>query len=94
MGARISRWLAILALLALPGALAQDWRLTRSQTLTQAGAREWRYTLGPSGKEAQDLWRRLSSQYQDYLRAGYRVDLGAGRWANSVATMPLPPRPG
>lgn len=79
MGARISRWLAILALLALPGTLAQDWRLTRSQTLTQAGAREWRYTLSPSGKEAQELWRKLSSQYQDHLRAGYRVDLGAWR---------------
>lgn len=79
MGAQMSRWLTLLALLALPGAMAQDWRLTRSQTLTQAGAREWRYTLGPSGKEAQDLWRRLSSQYQDYLRAGYRVDLGAWR---------------
>ncbi|TFU17991.1 hypothetical protein [Thermus tengchongensis] len=79
MGAQMSRWLAILALLALPGALAQDWRLTRSQTLTQVGAREWRYTLSPSGKEAQELWQKLSEQYRDHLRAGYRVDLGAWR---------------
>ncbi|MFD3004805.1 hypothetical protein [Thermus tengchongensis] len=79
MGAQMSRWLALLALLALPGALAQDWRLTRSQTLTQVGAREWRYTLSPSGKEAQELWQKLSEQYRDHLRAGYRVDLGAWR---------------
>uniref|UniRef100_A0A7V4ANW9 Uncharacterized protein n=1 Tax=Thermus tengchongensis TaxID=1214928 RepID=A0A7V4ANW9_9DEIN len=79
MGAQMSRWLAILVLLALPGALAQDWRLTRSQTLTQVGAREWRYTLSPSGKEAQELWQKLSEQYRDHLRAGYRVDLGAWR---------------
>lgn len=79
MGTRAPRWLAILALVALPGALAQDWRLTRSQTLTQAGAQEWRYTLSPSSKEARELWRKLSVQYQDHLRAGYRVDLGAWR---------------
>ncbi|MDM7324395.1 MAG: hypothetical protein P3W93_005265 [Thermus sp.] len=72
-------WLVILGFLILPWALAEDWRLTRSQTLSQAGAREWRYTLSPAGKEAQELWRRLSEQYRDHLRAGYRVELGAWR---------------
>ncbi|WP_234554430.1 hypothetical protein [Thermus caliditerrae] len=74
------RWLGVGLLLAgLHPALALDWRLTRSQTLTQAGAREWRYTLTPAGKEAQALWQRLSEQYREHLRAGYRVDLGAWR---------------
>ncbi|WP_114312444.1 hypothetical protein [Thermus caldifontis] len=72
-------WILLLGLLLPSPVLAQDWRLTRSQTLSQAGAREWRYTLSPTGKEAQELWRRLSEQYQDHLRAGYRVDLGAWR---------------
>lgn len=72
-------WLVALGFLAIPWALAEDWRLTRSQTLSQAGAREWRYTLSPAGKEAQELWRRLSEQYRDHLRAGYRVELGAWR---------------
>ncbi len=79
MGMRTPYWLPIVALLTLPGAFAEDWRLTQSQTLSQAGAREWRYTLSPTGKEAQELWRRLSEQYRDHLRAGYRVDLGAWR---------------
>ncbi|WP_243027397.1 hypothetical protein [Thermus albus] len=68
-----------LGFLAFPWALAEDWRLTRSQTLTQGKAQEWRYTLSPSGKESQELWRRLSEQYRDHLRAGYRVELGAWR---------------
>ncbi|TBH21906.1 hypothetical protein ETP66_01310 [Thermus thermamylovorans] len=72
-------WPFLLGPLLAGLALAQDWRLTRSQTLTQAGAREWRYTLAPAGREAQELWQKLSEQYRDHLRAGYRVDLGAWR---------------
>lgn len=68
-----------LALLFLPLALAQDWGLTRSQTLTAGGAKAWRYTLSPRGEEARGLWEALSLQYRDHLRAGYRVDLGGWR---------------
>ncbi|MEN2982069.1 MAG: hypothetical protein ABDH20_05775 [Thermus sp.] len=66
-------------LLALPWGLAQEWRLTRSQSLTAGGAQAWRYTLSPTGKEAQALWRALAQGYQAQLRSGYRVDLGAWR---------------
>lgn len=72
-------WPYLLSPLLAGLALAQDWRLTRSQTLTQAGAQAWRYTLAPGGREAQELWQKLSDQYRDLLRAGYRVDLGAWR---------------
>jgi len=68
-----------LLLFLLPLALAQDWALTRSQTLTAQGAKAWRYTLSPRGEEARALWEALSLQYRDHLRAGYRVDLGAWR---------------
>ncbi|GAA6732238.1 FHA domain-containing protein [Thermus brockianus] len=70
---------SFLILLLLPLAHAQEWRLTRSQSLTQEGATAWRYTLSPAGKEARELWQRLALQYQDHLRAGYRVDLGSWR---------------
>ncbi|GAA5336454.1 MULTISPECIES: hypothetical protein [Thermus] len=70
-------WLGLFILL-LPLAQGQDWRLTRSQSTTQEGASAWRYTLSPANKEARELWQRLALQYQDHLRAGYRVDLG--RW--------------
>ncbi len=70
----------MLLALALWGlALAQDWGLTQSQTLTAQGARAWRYTLSPRGGEARALWEALSLQYRDHLRAGYRVDLGGWR---------------
>ncbi|GAB5602433.1 hypothetical protein FJNA_09580 [Thermus sp. FJN-A] len=74
----MTRWFVFaLALMGL--ALAQDWALTRSQTLTAQGAKAWRYTLSPRTGEARELWQRLSEQYRDHLRAGYRVDLGAWR---------------
>ena len=71
-------WLSFFILL-LPLAHAQEWRLTRSQSLTQEGAASWRYTLSPASKRARELWQRLALQYQDHLRAGYRVDLGSWR---------------
>ncbi|BAW01127.1 hypothetical protein TTMY_0718 [Thermus thermophilus] len=70
-------WILALSLLGL--ALAQDWRLYESRSHTEAGPGPWRYTLSPRTKEAQELWRRLSEQYRDHLRAGYRVDLGGWR---------------
>ncbi|WP_243095692.1 hypothetical protein [Thermus thalpophilus] len=69
--------LAVVALL-LP-AHAQEWRLTRSQSLTQEGTRAWRYTLSPADRAGRELWQKLVLQYQDHLRAGYRVDLGSWR---------------
>lgn len=79
MGTCRSCLFVALSLLAFPWAMAEDWQLTRSQTLTQGKTQEWRYTLSPKGKEAQEVWRRLSDQYRGHLRAGYRVDLGAWR---------------
>ncbi len=60
-------------------ALAQDWGLTQSQTLTAGGAKAWRYSLSPRGEEARALWEALSLQYRNLLKAGYRVDLGGWR---------------
>ena len=74
----MTRWL-VLALALCGLVLAQDWRLSQSQSFTAQGASAWRYTLSPRTKEAQELWRRLSEQYRDHLRAGYRVDLGGWR---------------
>lgn len=67
-----------LLFLLLP-ALAQDWGLTQSQTLTAGGAKGWRYTLSPRNGEARALWEALSLQYRNLLKAGYRVDLGGWR---------------
>lgn len=89
----MTRWL-VLALSLLGLALAQDWRLYESRSHTEAGPGPWRYTLSPKTKEAQELWRRLSEQYRDHLRAGYRVDLGGvagvlpGRGALACAPLP------
>ena len=72
------RWLSLV--IALCGlALAQDWRLSKSQSVTTQGASAWRYTLSPKTQEARELWQKLSEQYRDHLRAGYRVDLGSWR---------------
>jgi len=49
------RWM-VLALALWGPALAQDWGLTQSQTLTAGGAKAWRYTLSPRGEEARALW--------------------------------------
>ncbi|GLV48240.1 hypothetical protein TJA_13960 [Thermus sp. LT1-2-5] len=71
-------WLVLLSLLLFP-AQAQEWRLTRSQSLTQEGAKAWRYTLSPADRAGRELWQKLALQYRDHLRAGYRVDLGSWR---------------
>ncbi len=73
------RMLPMWLLLFLLPALAQDWGLTQSQTLTAGSAKGWHYTLSPRGGEARALWEALSLQYRDLLRAGYRVDLGGWR---------------
>ena len=70
-------WVLSLSLLGL--VLAQDWRLYESRSYTEAGPGPWRYTLSPRTKEARELWQKLSDQYRDHLRAGYRVDLGGWR---------------
>lgn len=86
----MTRWL-VLALALCGLVLAQDWRLSQSQSFTAQGASAWRYTLSPRTKEAQELWRRLSEQYRDHLRAGYRVDLGGGGCTSGAGCSGLRP---